>query len=155
MIRPSTPADRVDRLRRRADFTAVLRAGRRARRGPLTVATRPNNWGRMRVGYAVGRRVGGAVVRNRVRRRLRALIDELLSPRAAGRVSQPSMPAGRPDMQPITQPPVDIVITAFADAVSAPFAALRSDLALALRAVGVECTPAGDQPLAGSEEPRR
>jgi ribonuclease P protein component len=30
-----------------------------------------------RVGYAVSRRVGGAVVRNRVKRRLRAIMDEL------------------------------------------------------------------------------
>ena len=30
-----------------------------------------------RVAYAVGRRVGGAVVRNRLRRRLRAVVSEL------------------------------------------------------------------------------
>jgi ribonuclease P protein component len=42
------------------------------------------------VAYAVGRRVGGAVVRNRVRRRLRAAIREheaLLAPGAAYLVS--------------------------------------------------------------------
>ena len=31
----------------------------------------------MRVGYAIGRRVGGAVARNRLRRRVRAVLSEL------------------------------------------------------------------------------
>ena len=33
--------------------------------------------GEARVGYAIGRRVGGAVVRNRLRRRVRAVLAEL------------------------------------------------------------------------------
>lgn len=86
---------------------------------------RPNDWGRTRVGYAVGRRVGGAVVRNRVRRRLRALVDELLTARAST--------AAAPEA-----PPVDIVITAFAESATASFEALRRDLASALRSAGVD-----------------
>jgi len=42
-----------------------------------------------RVGFAVGRRVGTAVVRNRLRRRLRAVMHQLSDP---GR--QPSFPGG-------------------------------------------------------------
>ncbi|MDP8992369.1 MAG: ribonuclease P protein component [Actinomycetota bacterium] len=48
------------------------------RRGPVTVAFvagEPD--GPVRVAYAVGRRAGGAVQRNRLRRRLRALVWEL------------------------------------------------------------------------------
>lgn len=41
-----------------------------------------------RVAYAIGRKVGGAVVRNRVRRRLRAIFAELAGP------SQALVPAG-------------------------------------------------------------
>ena len=48
----------------------------------LTLRSRPNGLGCSRAGYAVGRPVGGAVVRNRVRRRLRELIRAL--PLAAG-----------------------------------------------------------------------
>ncbi len=48
------------------------------RRGPITVTfveTAPTD--PPRVAYVVGRRVGGAVERNRLRRRLRAIIREL------------------------------------------------------------------------------
>lgn len=47
------------------------------RRGPITITWLPgDSAGGVRVAYAVGRKVGGAVVRNRVRRRLREVIRE-------------------------------------------------------------------------------
>ncbi|HEX3393921.1 MAG TPA: ribonuclease P protein component [Acidimicrobiales bacterium] len=61
----------------RATFGRLRRSRQRARRGPVTVTwvqgdpTEPT-----RVAYTVGRRVGGAVVRNLVRRRLRSAIFE-------------------------------------------------------------------------------
>ena len=42
---------------------------------PLTDETPPA--ARPQVAYAIGKAVGGAVVRNRVRRRLRALVEEM------------------------------------------------------------------------------
>lgn len=65
----------------RAAFEALSRTRRRARSGPVTVhfvAAAPED-GDVRVAYAVGRKVGGAVVRNRWRRRLRAVAAELSS----------------------------------------------------------------------------
>jgi ribonuclease P protein component len=69
------------RISDRSTFAALRRRGRRAQAGPITVtwlrpqpqepATPP------RVGFAVSRAVGGAVVRNRIRRRLRAGLREL------------------------------------------------------------------------------
>lgn len=62
---------------RRPDFrSAGGRGGLRASAGPLSVHvlgghSRPAADGPVKVGFAVGRPVGGAVVRNRVRRRLR------------------------------------------------------------------------------------
>ena len=63
----------LGRIHDRATFEALRRSNARARRGPVTVTyaevgamTLP------RVGYAVGKRVGNAVTRNRLRRRLRA-----------------------------------------------------------------------------------
>ena len=63
------------RIRERSAFTRLAREGRRTRAGvlwctyiPDPVATPP------RVAYALGRAIGPAVVRNRLRRQLRALL---------------------------------------------------------------------------------
>lgn len=63
---------RVLAVRGRSAFAALARDGRRFREGPLTVIHRVDSTP-PRVAFAVGRKVGPAVVRNRVRRRLRAL----------------------------------------------------------------------------------
>jgi ribonuclease P protein component len=50
------------------------------RRGPVTVTWAPGEPSEpTRIAYTVGRKVGGAVVRNRVRRRLRAVASERAS----------------------------------------------------------------------------
>ena len=76
----------VGRIRTDATFRALSRPEGRARRGPLSVdysrvaeaSTLPL------VGYAVGRRHGGAVARNRLRRRLRAAVRVVAPELAAG-----------------------------------------------------------------------
>lgn len=74
----------VDAVRTRRAFAALSRSRTRGRSGPLWVvradppADSPESTGpTIRVAFAVGRGVGGAVVRNRVRRRLRSLVDDL------------------------------------------------------------------------------
>jgi ribonuclease P protein component len=65
------------RIRDRATFTA-LRRGRRVRRGPITVSWIDGDPAEPpRVAYAIGRSVGHAVARNRLRRRLRASMTSL------------------------------------------------------------------------------
>jgi ribonuclease P protein component len=44
----------------------------------LLVRPRHDGDSRMRVGYTVTKKIGGAVVRNRMKRRLRALVREIL-----------------------------------------------------------------------------
>ena len=66
-------------VRGRDSFAALSRHGRRVREGPLTVVHLPTD-AEARVAYAVGRKVGPAVVRNRLRRRLRAAWRELSPP---------------------------------------------------------------------------
>ena len=94
--------------------------GRRARRGPLVVhlilpdeQLRPSGAG-ARGGVVVGRRVGSAVTRNLVKRRLRELLRAELADLPAGSL---------------------VVVRALPSAAEASFARLRSALAGAMRAV--------------------
>lgn len=55
------------------------------RRGPVTVTWLPGDPDQPpRVAFAVGRKAGGAVVRNRIRRRLRAITREVEPPLRSG-----------------------------------------------------------------------
>ena len=73
------------RMRRRHDFTAAVRRGSRSGRKLLTghllvpAAGAAGEDCPPRAGFVVSRAVGIAVVRNRVRRRLRVLVREYLS----------------------------------------------------------------------------
>lgn len=65
------------RIRDRRDFARFRTDARRCRAGLLWCSFRPDDQAvPPRVAYAVGRAVGPAVVRNRVRRRLRALVAD-------------------------------------------------------------------------------
>lgn len=72
------------RLTRPSEFEAVLNANVRVRSGPLFIGALPNERDHPRLGLIVSRRVGNAVVRNRVKRQLRE----------AFRLSQHDLPAG-------------------------------------------------------------
>lgn len=60
-----------DRLRQRREFERVYAHARKAWGKGFTVFVAPGDEGHHRLGLAVGRRVGKAVLRNRVKRRLR------------------------------------------------------------------------------------
>ena len=64
------------RMRRREDFSAAVRGGSRAGRRLVTghLLIRADHDGPALVGFVGSRAVGGAVVRNRVRRRLRPAV---------------------------------------------------------------------------------
>jgi ribonuclease P protein component len=75
---PSQPLGLIWSIRDRATFEALRTAGRRVRRGPITVTWLAGDPAEPpRVAYAIGRKAGGAVVRNRIRRRLRAITREV------------------------------------------------------------------------------
>jgi ribonuclease P protein component len=77
----------VGRIRKQATFRALSRPDGRAQRGAVAVAFSghaPEVAGLPLAGYAIGKRHGGAVERNRLRRRLRAAL----------RASGEELPAG-------------------------------------------------------------
>ena len=78
----------VGRITSRAAFAEVQRARARGASGPVGAAFAPVDEATPgvfpQVGYAIGRRCGSAVVRNRLRRRARAVVRE----------AAPSLPRG-------------------------------------------------------------
>jgi ribonuclease P protein component len=70
----------IGRVHDRATFEALRRQGRRVRRGPVTVVYLPAAAPPPRAAFAISRKVGNAVARNKVRRRLRSILRELESP---------------------------------------------------------------------------
>ena len=75
---------RLEVIRKRSDFLAANRGLRVARAGFVLLVNRDaapnaeNGEGEMRFGITVTKKIGGAVVRNRMKRRFRELLRELL-----------------------------------------------------------------------------
>jgi len=109
---PGTP-QQPGRLRKRAEFLAVRRGYKRRGRFFLLEVLDRGDANAPRVGFTVTKKVGNAVVRNRVRRRLR----EAVRIHAAG------------DMQPGS----DYVIVGREDVLTAPFAEIGTELSRRLR----------------------
>ncbi|HEY5258871.1 MAG TPA: ribonuclease P protein component [Candidatus Baltobacteraceae bacterium] len=99
-------------LRRAADFSRLRRNGRRIDGEALTIYADRSRAGdpASLVGIAIGKPVGNAVVRNKIRRRLVAVLDQTL--------------AGRP--------PRRLLIVAQPPAARASFAGLRDQLVAGL-----------------------
>jgi ribonuclease P protein component len=62
---------RAERIRKRADFQRILKEGVRCQGPHFRVSIRANALTHSRLGVTVGKRVGPAVERNRVKRRIR------------------------------------------------------------------------------------
>jgi ribonuclease P protein component len=95
----------VERLRSSATISATLREGTATHRATVVVHALRRPQGPTRAAVVAGRKVGGAVRRNRAKRRLRAALSQLDLPTAT-----------------------DLVVVARAAAVGAPFAELLDDL---------------------------
>ena len=92
---------------RRGDFDAVYRAGKRRSSSHFTVFFRANQLPLSRFGFSIKKALGGAVVRNRMRRRMREIV----------RCHRMEIPAGW-----------DIVIHPKSAVARAEFAGLTADL---------------------------
>jgi ribonuclease P protein component len=104
----------LGKLVRRGEFDAVYRAGKRRSSSHFTVFFRANELPQSRFGFSIKKALGVAVVRNRIRRRLREMV----------RCHRLEIPAGW-----------DIVIHPKSSVTRAEFTALTADLLGLLKSV--------------------
>lgn len=135
-MRPGTSELAIDRLRRRPEFLAAARRGRKVAMRSLVLQARKRDDVRSdnadndstvtvscaqesgtgpRIGFTVTRKVGNAVERNRVRRRLREAVR---------------LKAG-----PLVKAGYDYVVIGRRAALATPFAKIASDLETAIRRI--------------------
>ncbi len=107
---------------RRAEFDAVYREGRRRASQSFVVFCRPNRRDVSRFGMSVKKALGGAVARNRIRRRTREILRQHLQEIAPG---------------------WDIVIHPRNSVASTAFAALETELMQLLRGATSPRVPTG------------
>ncbi|WP_245969499.1 ribonuclease P protein component [Calidithermus roseus] len=92
---------------------ARLKKGRAARGRLVSVRWLPNRTGPVKVGLVVSKKVGKAVVRNKIRRRMREILRHMLLP------------------------PCDLMVVAQPEAATAGYAELYRDLAFTLKKSGL------------------
>jgi ribonuclease P protein component len=78
-IHPGWRVNRKFRLTRSEDFKRVRRLGKSYAHPLVVLVACPNELGTLRVGFAAGKSVGGAVERNRAKRQLRAILQAMMS----------------------------------------------------------------------------
>ncbi len=113
----------MERLRNPREFSFVYNKGTPCFGRHVVVSALPTGKEVSRVGFAVSKKLGTAVTRNKVRRRLKAIVQELTDQFSPG---------------------YDVVIGAKRSAVGASFAELREDLRSTLRKSGLLAAGAAD-----------
>jgi ribonuclease P protein component len=111
------PGRRLPHLTRRAEFLRVAGRGRKVARPGLVLQALSGTGGPLRLGFTATKKIGGAVVRNRAKRRLRE---------AARLTLAEAPPAGW-----------DLVLVARDATATRPFETLLGDLRGALKQAGV------------------
>jgi ribonuclease P protein component len=136
---------RIARLKRRSEFLRASSEGRKSVMRGLILQAVPSAQSQPKtmenqtitIGYTASRRVGGAVMRNRAKRRLRAAVARVMPAHAAG---------GH-----------DYVLIARPETLKRPFDGLVGDLRAALARLGLErdsTRGAATTPDAGAHRPR-
>lgn len=68
----------VNRIKESRDFALTIKKGKAYRNDSFVLHIAPNNLPYTRVGVSVSTKIGCAVVRNRVKRQIRAMADSLI-----------------------------------------------------------------------------
>jgi ribonuclease P protein component len=97
------------RLRRRSDFDAIFEKGRAWNNNLLVLRVLPNNLTLNRYGFVTSRRLGKAVVRNKVRRRLREIVRTLPVKTGVDVVISAKTAAAQADFQQLKRAVVDLL----------------------------------------------
>ena len=140
-MRGSDDAPRAGRLTKRREFVAAA-SGRRFHSGRMTVqGLLREDEGPLRIGYTVTKKVGHAVERNRIKRRLRHATRDALARHDVA----PSDGSTGP-LPPHPLPSADVVIVARRPALEAAYSSLIDDF---LRALHVVSRPGGGRSDAG------
>jgi ribonuclease P protein component len=100
------------RLRRRRDFDAVFQRGRAWHNELLVLRSLPNALEHNRYGFVTGKRLGGAVIRNRIRRRLRESIRVLPAQPGWDVVVSAKRPAAEANFQELNGSVMDLLARA-------------------------------------------
>ncbi|MBD5560984.1 MAG: ribonuclease P protein component [Clostridia bacterium] len=116
--------DRLVTLKRNKEFNYVYKRGKAVARRDFTLVYVKSRYGGLRTGFAVSRKVGNSVTRNRVRRRLKEALRMLL-PEVRGSYS--AIFVARPQIA------------------EAEFADLVSQMRTALRKAGIMPKEAGSE----------
>lgn len=102
------------RITNRSQYLKIYREGRRVRSRRMTLFALPNGLEESRIGITVTRKVGGAVLRNRVKRRFREIFRK-----------------HRRELK----PPLDIVVNAHVGIAKAQFAEIEKEFVEQFRAL--------------------
>lgn len=67
---------KINRIKANSDFALTIKKGKTYYLNQFLVFVKPNEYPYVRIGISVSKKIGNAVVRNKVKRQIRAIVDQ-------------------------------------------------------------------------------